>query len=121
MRSSVTSSRTATPKTHLRWRRRGSLDGGCSTSSPGSPSAGARSRTPPRSPRSAGPARGPHLMLRWGILGDGGPAAAVAPAMRAAGADLAVVASASLSRAQAFAAEQGVRRARTTYDEVLDA
>ncbi|HUH08054.1 MAG TPA: Gfo/Idh/MocA family oxidoreductase [Egibacteraceae bacterium] len=61
-------------------------------------------------------------MLRWGILGPGMIAGrALAPAMRAAGHDLAVVGSRSLSRAQAFAANQGVRRARGSYEEVLEA
>ena len=41
--------------------------------------------------------------------------------MRGSGADLAVVASTSLSRAQVFAAEQGVRRARGGYEDVLTA
>ena len=41
--------------------------------------------------------------------------------MRAAGHDLAVVASQSLSRAQAFAARHGVRRARGSYDDVFAA
>ena len=64
-------------------------------------------------------------MLRWGILLDDGSGAAaavsLAPAMRAAGADLAVAASTTLSRAQVFASEQGVRRARGTYDDVIAA
>lgn len=61
-------------------------------------------------------------MLRWGILGAGLIAdAAMAPAMRDVGHDLAVVASRSLTRAQAFAARHGVRRARASYDEVLSA
>jgi predicted dehydrogenase len=41
--------------------------------------------------------------------------------MRAAGHDLAVVASQSLSRAQSFASRHGVRRARASYDDVLAA
>lgn len=61
-------------------------------------------------------------MLRWGILGTGFAAAHVlAPAMRACGHDLAVVGSRSLTRAQAFAANHGVRRARGSYAEVLEA
>lgn len=61
-------------------------------------------------------------MLRWGILGTAGVAgAAVAPALRAAGHDLAVVGSRSRSRAQQFAAAQGMRRARGSYEEVLAA
>lgn len=61
-------------------------------------------------------------MLRWGILGAGLVAhAAVAPAMRDAGHDLAAVGSRSLTRAQAFAARHGVRRARGSYDDVLAA
>ena len=61
-------------------------------------------------------------MVRWGVLGTGTIAStAMAPAMRAAGHDLAVVGSRSLSRAQAFAASQGVRRARGSYAEVLEA
>ena len=61
-------------------------------------------------------------MLRWGILGAGSIAdQALAPAMRDAGHDLAVVGSRSLTRAQAFAARHGVRRARGSYDEVLSA
>jgi xylose dehydrogenase (NAD/NADP) len=61
-------------------------------------------------------------MLRWGILGPGFIAdRALAPAMRACGHDLAVVGSRSLSRAQAFAANHGVRRARGSYDDVVTA
>ena len=61
-------------------------------------------------------------MLRWGILGAGTVAdVAMAPAMRDVGHDLAVVGSRSLTRAQAFAARHGVRRARGSYDEVLGA
>lgn len=61
-------------------------------------------------------------MLRWGILGAGLIAQhAVAPAMHDAGHDLAAVASRSLTRAQAFAAKHGVRRARSSYDDVLAA
>jgi D-xylose 1-dehydrogenase (NADP+, D-xylono-1,5-lactone-forming) len=61
-------------------------------------------------------------MLRWGILGPGVIAGgALAPAMRACGHDLAVVGSRSLSRAQAFAAANGVRRARGSYREVVEA
>ena len=61
-------------------------------------------------------------MLRWGILGAGTVAGlAVAPAMREVGHDLAAVGSRSLTRAQAFAARHGVRRARGSYDDVLAA
>ncbi len=60
-------------------------------------------------------------MLRWGILGTTTGAAAVAAALRAAGHDLAVVASPALTQAQQFAASSGVRRARGMYGEVLDA
>lgn len=61
-------------------------------------------------------------MLRWGILGtSAGAARDVAPALRACGHDLAVVGSRSRSRAQQFAASQGIRRARPSYDEVLAA
>ena len=61
-------------------------------------------------------------MLRWGILGAGLIAsAAVAPAMREAGHDLAAVGSRSLTRAQGFASRHGVRRARGSYDDVLAA
>ena len=60
-------------------------------------------------------------MLRWGFLGAADTAARVAPVLRALGHDLAVVTSASLTRARAFAAEQGVRRARGDHDEVLAA
>ena len=61
-------------------------------------------------------------MLRWGILGVGGLASGrLAPALRATGHDLAVAGSRSLVRAQAFAANHGVRRARGSYDEVLAA
>jgi D-xylose 1-dehydrogenase (NADP+, D-xylono-1,5-lactone-forming) len=61
-------------------------------------------------------------MLRWGILGPGAIAGrALAPAMRACGHDLAVVGSRSLSRAQAFAAANGVRRARGGYRDVVEA
>jgi predicted dehydrogenase len=61
-------------------------------------------------------------MLRWGILGAGSVAdRAMAPAMRDVGHDLAVVASRSLTRAQAFASRHGVRRARASYDDVLSA
>ena len=61
-------------------------------------------------------------MLRWGILGAGTIAdQAIAPAMRDVGHDLAVVGSRSLTRAQAFAARHGVRRARGSYDDVLSA
>jgi predicted dehydrogenase len=61
-------------------------------------------------------------VLRWGILGPGSIAgSALAPAMRACGDDLAVVGSRSLQRARAFAAEQGVRRARGSYAEVVEA
>ena len=45
----------------------------------------------------------------------------MAPAMRGAGHDLAVVGARSLTRAQAFASRHGVRRARGSYDEVLAA
>lgn len=59
-------------------------------------------------------------MLRWGILGPGFIAGrAVAPAMRACGHDLAVVGSRSITRARTFAAAQGVRRARGSYEEVV--
>jgi D-xylose 1-dehydrogenase (NADP+, D-xylono-1,5-lactone-forming) len=61
-------------------------------------------------------------MLRWGIIGPGSIAgSALAPAMRACGDDLAVVGSRSLSRARAFAANHGVRRARGSYAEVVEA
>jgi xylose dehydrogenase (NAD/NADP) len=43
------------------------------------------------------------------------------PAMRACGHDLVVVGSRSLARARAFAAAQGVRRARGSYEEVVTA
>ena len=60
-------------------------------------------------------------MLRWGLLGASRIAdARVAPAMRSAGHDLAVVGARSLSRAQQFAARHGVRRARGSYQDVLD-
>lgn len=61
-------------------------------------------------------------MLRWGILGTGVAAGRVyTPALRACGHDLAIVGSRSLVRAQQFAASHGVRRARASYDEVLEA
>ena len=61
-------------------------------------------------------------MLRWGVLGAGLAAGRVfAPAARAAGHDLAVVASRSLTHAQSFAAAHGARRARGDYEEVLAA
>ena len=60
-------------------------------------------------------------MLRWAILGTGAVAALAAPAMRACGHDLAAVASGSLTRAQGFAANHGVRRARGAYADVLGA
>lgn len=61
-------------------------------------------------------------MLRWGMLGTGFVASrAVAPAMRGCGHDLAVVGSRSLARARTFAAAQGVRRARGSYEEVVTA
>jgi predicted dehydrogenase len=61
-------------------------------------------------------------VLRWGILGPGAIAGgALAPAMRAVGDDLAVVGSRSLARARAFAANHGVRRARGSYAEVVEA
>lgn len=61
-------------------------------------------------------------MLRWGILGTASVAGdALAPSVRALGHDLAVVGSRSRSRAQQFAAAQGVRRARGSYEEVLAA
>lgn len=61
-------------------------------------------------------------MLRWGILGTSTAAGRdVTPALRACGHDLAVVGSRSRSRAQQFAASQGIRRARPSYDEVLAA
>jgi D-xylose 1-dehydrogenase (NADP+, D-xylono-1,5-lactone-forming) len=59
-------------------------------------------------------------MLRWAILGTGALAAQAAAGMRAAGHDLAVVASGSRTRAQTFAANHGVRRARGAYAEALD-
>jgi predicted dehydrogenase len=59
-------------------------------------------------------------VLRWGILGTSTAVGqAVAPALREAGHDLAVVGSRSRSRAQQFAASQGVRRARGSYDDVV--
>ncbi len=61
-------------------------------------------------------------MLRWGLLGAASvTASALAPAMRAAGHDLAVVGARDRGRAQAFAASHGVRRARGSYEEVLEA
>lgn len=61
-------------------------------------------------------------MLRWGILGASNVAAtAAAPALREAGHDLAIVGSRSRSRAQQFAAGQGVRRARGSYEDVVAA
>lgn len=61
-------------------------------------------------------------MLRWGLLGASRIAdARVAAAMRGAGHDIAVVGARSLTRAQQFAARHGVRRARGSYQEVLDA
>lgn len=61
-------------------------------------------------------------MLRWGLLGAASiTASALAPAMRAAGHDLAVVGARDRGRAQAFAARQGVRRARGSYAEVVEA
>jgi len=61
-------------------------------------------------------------MLRWGILGPGAIAGgALAPAMRACGHDLAAVGSRSLTRAQVFAANHGVRRARGSYGDVITA
>lgn len=61
-------------------------------------------------------------MLRWGILGTSAAAGRdLAPTLRACGHDLAVVGSRSRSRAQQFAASQGVRRARSSYEEVLAA
>lgn len=60
-------------------------------------------------------------MLRWGIIGIGETARShVAPALRSVGHDLAVVAAPVLTQAQAFAATQGVRRARADYREVLE-
>lgn len=61
-------------------------------------------------------------MLRWGIIGIGETAREhVAPALRSVGHDLAVVAAPVLTQAQAFAATQGVRRARSDFREVLEA
>jgi predicted dehydrogenase len=60
-------------------------------------------------------------VLRWGFLGAGAVATDVAPALRADSHDLAVVSAPALGRARAFAAQQGVRRARADYDEVLSA
>ncbi|MFO8075100.1 MAG: Gfo/Idh/MocA family protein [Actinomycetota bacterium] len=61
-------------------------------------------------------------MLRWGVLGPGAVAAAkLAPAMLAVGHDLAAVGSRSRTRAQAFAASHGFRRARGSYREVVEA
>jgi D-xylose 1-dehydrogenase (NADP+, D-xylono-1,5-lactone-forming) len=60
-------------------------------------------------------------MLRWAILGTGAAAETIAPALRAVGHDLAAVASRSRTRAQGFAANHGVRRARGNYADVLDA
>lgn len=59
-------------------------------------------------------------MLRWGLLGAAGITdRALAPALRAAGHDLAVVGARSLERARAFAERHGVRAAVGSYDEVL--
>lgn len=61
-------------------------------------------------------------MLRWGILGPSGVATReLAPAMLRAGHELTAVASRSRSRAQAFAAYHGARRARASYHDVLTA
>jgi D-xylose 1-dehydrogenase (NADP+, D-xylono-1,5-lactone-forming) len=61
-------------------------------------------------------------MVRWGLLGTSFVADRyLAPALREAGHDLAVVGSRSLSRAQAFAAGAGVRRARAGYEDVVEA
>ena len=61
-------------------------------------------------------------MLRWGLLGASSITdRALAPAMRAAGHDLAVVGARDRGRAQAFAANHGVRRARGSYEEVVTA
>lgn len=59
-------------------------------------------------------------MLRWAIIGSE-DAEAVAAALRATGHDLAVAVDETLTRAQAFAASQGVRRARSSVAEALDA
>src|SRR5688500_6762940 len=61
-------------------------------------------------------------MLRWRLLGAGLIAQhAGAPAMPEARPGLGGVRSQSLTRAQAFAAKHGVRRARGSYDDVLAA
>jgi len=61
-------------------------------------------------------------LLRWGLLGAAHiTQTALAPAMRRAGHDLAVVGSRSLTRARAFAANNGVRRACGSYEEVVTA
>lgn len=59
-------------------------------------------------------------MLRWAIIGNE-DAGAVAAALRTIGHDLAVAVGDSLTRAQAFASSQGVRRARASVDEALEA
>lgn len=60
-------------------------------------------------------------MLRWGIIGIGETARDhVAPALRSVGHDLAVVAAPVLTQAQSFAANQGVRRARASFRDVLE-
>jgi predicted dehydrogenase len=61
-------------------------------------------------------------LLRWGLLGTARITQnALAPAMRKAGHDLAVVGSRSLPRARAFAASNGVRRGCGSYEEVVTA
>jgi len=61
-------------------------------------------------------------LLRWGLLGAARiTQSALAPAMRKAGHDLAVVGSRSVTRARAFAANNGVRRACGSYEEVVTA
>ncbi|HET9508514.1 MAG TPA: Gfo/Idh/MocA family oxidoreductase [Gaiellaceae bacterium] len=60
------------------------------------------------------------MTLRWGILST---AAAARPIVRAAGAvdgvEVVAVASRDLTRAQAFAAEHGIRRAHGSYEALL--
>jgi len=59
-------------------------------------------------------------LIRWGILGAARIAdAAVVPAMRAAGQEVAVVGSRSLERAQAFAARHGIPRSVGSYEDVV--
>jgi predicted dehydrogenase len=70
------------------------------------------------SPRTPDPYEAP--ALRWGILAPGGIAHSFATALRAAsGQQLQAVASRSLPRAQAFAAEFGVAKAYGAYDELV--